>query len=221
MQDCLRAPCPHLSVHPAQRTKGEDLKDAKVIDYLNAAPRSELTAVGQYWLHDRLQEDWGFGHVTDKSRAETNEERHHADRLIARFIFLEGHPGLQKPDPLRIGQTVREALEADLTAEHDARALHRGASLLRRGRRLRHPRPVRRAAGRRGKPHRLSRDPAFALRKPWCRTLRPAQSQAGLQVRVVQGPALGRLPRSQNAASRTGSGSWHVWRHIRSPSVAA
>ena len=98
--------------------------DAKVIDYLNAALRSELTAVSQYWLHYRLQEDWGFGHLADKSRAESIEEMHHADRLIARIIFLEGHPNLQKLDPLRIGQTLRETLEADLAAEHDARTLY-------------------------------------------------------------------------------------------------
>ena len=98
--------------------------DAKVIDYLNAALRSELTAVSQYWLHFRLQEDWGFGHLADKSRAESIEEMHHADRLIARIIFLEGHPNLQKLDSLRIGQTVRETLEADLAAELDARTLY-------------------------------------------------------------------------------------------------
>ena len=98
--------------------------DAKVIEYLNAALRSELTAVSQYWLHYRLQEDWGFGHLADKSRAESIEEMHHADRLIARIIFLEGHPNLQKLDSLRIGQTVRETLEADLAAEHEARTLY-------------------------------------------------------------------------------------------------
>ncbi len=98
--------------------------DTKVIDYLNAALRSELTAVSQYWLHYRLQEDWGFGHLAAKSREESIEEMHHADRLIARIIFLEGHPNLQKLDALRIGQTVRETLEADLAAEHDARRLY-------------------------------------------------------------------------------------------------
>jgi bacterioferritin len=98
--------------------------EAKVIDYLNAALRSELTAVSQYWLHYRLQEDWGFGHLADKSRAESVEEMHHADRLIARIIFLGGHPNLQKLDPLRIGQTVRETLDCDLAAEHDARTLY-------------------------------------------------------------------------------------------------
>ncbi|MGL4311585.1 MAG: bacterioferritin [Paracoccaceae bacterium] len=98
--------------------------DAKVIDYLNAALRSELTAVSQYWLHFRLQEDWGYGRLADKSRAESIEEMHHADRLIARIIFLEGHPNLQKLDSLRIGQNIRETLECDLAGEHDARTLY-------------------------------------------------------------------------------------------------
>ncbi|WP_226781778.1 bacterioferritin [Oceaniglobus trochenteri] len=98
--------------------------DKKVLQYLNDALRSELTAVSQYWLHYRLQEDWGYGHIADKSRAESIEEMHHADRLIDRIIFLEGHPNLQKLDPLRIGQTLRETLEADLAGEHDARTLY-------------------------------------------------------------------------------------------------
>ena len=98
--------------------------DAKVIDYLNAALRSELTAVSQYWLHYRLQEDWGYGRIADKSRAESIEEMNHADRLIQRIIFLEGHPNLQKLDPLRIGQNIKETLEADLAGEHDARTLY-------------------------------------------------------------------------------------------------
>ena len=98
--------------------------DAKVIEYLNAALRSELTAVSQYWLHYRLQEDWGYGRIAEKSRAESIEEMNHADRLIQRIIFLEGHPNLQKLDPLRIGQNLKETLEADLAGEHDARTLY-------------------------------------------------------------------------------------------------
>jgi bacterioferritin len=101
--------------------------DPKVIDYLNRAIRSELTAVSQYWVHFRLQEDWGLGAMARKSRAESIEEMHHADKFIARVIFLEGHPNLQKLDPLRIGQTPRETLEADLAAEKEARALYKEA----------------------------------------------------------------------------------------------
>lgn len=41
--------------------------DAKVIDYLNAALRSELTAISQYWVHFRLQEDWGLAKMAKKA----------------------------------------------------------------------------------------------------------------------------------------------------------
>ncbi|MEQ8877164.1 MAG: bacterioferritin [Phycisphaerales bacterium] len=98
--------------------------DEKVIEYLNKALRSELTAVSQYWLHYRLQEDWGYGKNAAKSREESIEEMHHADKLITRIIFLGGHPNLQKLDTLRIGETLRETLDADLAAEHDARNLY-------------------------------------------------------------------------------------------------
>lgn len=101
--------------------------DEKVIDYLNRALRSELTAVSQYWLHYRLQDDWGLARMAKKSRAESIEEMHHADRLITRIIFLGGHPNLQRLDPLRIGETPREALECDLAAEQEAAALYREA----------------------------------------------------------------------------------------------
>ena len=95
--------------------------DAKVIEYLNKALRMELTAVSQYWLHFRLTEDWGFAKLARKERAESIEEMHHADKLAERIIFLEGFPNMQQLDPLRIGQNIKEVLEADLSGEYDAR----------------------------------------------------------------------------------------------------
>ncbi|MEL6336008.1 MAG: bacterioferritin [Pseudomonadota bacterium] len=99
----------------------------KVIEYLNASIRHELTAVNQYWLHYRLQEDWGYLKLAKKSREESIEEMHHADTLIARVIFLEGHPNLQQLDPLKIGENIKETLECDLAAEYSARALYKEA----------------------------------------------------------------------------------------------
>ncbi|WP_282153813.1 bacterioferritin [Ruegeria atlantica] len=101
--------------------------DPKVIEYLNKSLRHELTAVSQYWLHYRLQEDWDLGHMAKKSREESIEEMGHADKLIERIIFLGGHPNLQQLDPLRIGRTPKETLECDLAAEVDARALYKEA----------------------------------------------------------------------------------------------
>ena len=101
--------------------------DAGVIDYLNKALRSELTAISQYWLHYRLQDDWGVGKLAEKSRKESIEEMHHADKLMDRIIFLEGHPNLQRVAPLRIGQTIKEVLECDLAGEYDARKAYKAS----------------------------------------------------------------------------------------------
>ena len=102
--------------------------DKGVIDYLNKALRSELTAVSQYWLHYRLQQDWGVGHIAEKSRKESIEEMEHADKFTARILFLDGFPNMQVLDPLRIGQNVKEIIECDLAAEHSARALYQEAA---------------------------------------------------------------------------------------------
>lgn len=94
--------------------------NAKVIERLNEALFLELSAVNQYWLHYRLLDDWGFTKLAAKERAESIEEMEHADKLVERIIFLEGHPNLQTLAPLRIGQSVKEVLECDLQGEKDA-----------------------------------------------------------------------------------------------------
>jgi bacterioferritin len=102
--------------------------DAKVIEYLNKALRHELTAVNQYWLHYRLLNNWGLLDMAKVWRKESIEEMQHADRLTDRIIFLDGFPNMQVLDPLRIGQDVKEIIEADLAAEMSARALYQEAA---------------------------------------------------------------------------------------------
>ena len=98
--------------------------EKQIIERLNEALFLELGAVNQYWVHYRLLEDWGYTKLAKKERAESIEEMHHADRLVARIIFLEGHPNLQSVAPLRIGQNVKEVLESDLAGEYDARTAY-------------------------------------------------------------------------------------------------
>ena len=94
--------------------------EAQVIERLNEALFLELGAVNQYWVHFRILSDWGYTKLAAKERAESIEEMHHADKLVDRIIFLEGHPNLQRVAPLRIGQNIKEVLEADLAGELDA-----------------------------------------------------------------------------------------------------
>lgn len=96
------------------------LCSAKFIERLNEALFLELGAVNQYWLHYHLLDDWGFAKLAKKEREESIEEMNHADRLVERIIFLEGFPNMQEVAPLRIGQTMKEVLEADLTSEKEA-----------------------------------------------------------------------------------------------------
>jgi len=102
--------------------------EVKVVEYLNKALRHELSAVNQYWLHYRLLDNWGYKDLAGQWRKESIEEMQHADRLVERILFLEGFPNMQMVDPLRIGQNVKEVLDADLAAEMSARALYQEAA---------------------------------------------------------------------------------------------
>lgn len=101
--------------------------DPKVIDFLNAALKNELTAINQYFLHSRILIDWGLIKLGDKEYQESIEEMVHADWLIQRILFLEGLPNLQSLHRLRIGESVEEILNGDLALEHDAIPLLRDA----------------------------------------------------------------------------------------------
>jgi bacterioferritin len=98
--------------------------DPKVIDYLNKALKHELAAVNQYWLHYRMLDDWGLTKLARHERTESIEEMQHADKLIARIIYLEGLPMMQTLDRLYIGKNTKNVLECDLKAEVSARTLY-------------------------------------------------------------------------------------------------
>lgn len=92
----------------------------KIIDALNDVLGGELVAINQYFLHSRMLQDWGMEKLGQLEYDASIDEMKHADDLIKRILFLEGLPNLQKYGKLRIGQNIKEVLEADLEVEHEA-----------------------------------------------------------------------------------------------------
>ncbi|MFZ3483419.1 bacterioferritin [Sphingomonas sp. 3-13AW] len=101
--------------------------DPKVIEFLNETLKNELTAINQYWLHYRMFDHWGVHRLAKFEREESIEEMKHADKLAERILFLDGLPNFQLLGRLRIGETVVEAIKADLALELEAVAQLREA----------------------------------------------------------------------------------------------
>jgi bacterioferritin len=91
--------------------------DREIIALLNEQLTSELTAINQYFLHAKMQENWGYTKLAQYTRHESFDEMKHAEKLTDRILFLEGLPNYQKLNTLHIGQTVKEQLQADLDLE--------------------------------------------------------------------------------------------------------
>jgi bacterioferritin len=106
--------------------------DARVIEFLNEQLTAELTAINQYFLHAKMQENWGYTTLAKHTRAESIDEMRHAEILTDRILFLEGLPNYQKLFALRVGETVPEQFNSDMKIEVEAvDRLRRGAEYMR------------------------------------------------------------------------------------------
>jgi len=106
--------------------------DPEVIEFLNEQLTGELTAINQYFLHAKMQENFGWHKLAKYTRHESFDEMKHAEVLTDRILFLEGLPNYQRLFHVRVGQSVKEMFEADRQIEVEAiDRLVRGIKLMR------------------------------------------------------------------------------------------
>lgn len=92
----------------------------KVIQQLNAALSSELTAIVQYMTQSEMCQSWGYKRLGDLTKARAIEEMKHAEGLIERIIFLDGTPSVDVGLKPQFGSKVQEQMEINLKDEQDA-----------------------------------------------------------------------------------------------------
>jgi bacterioferritin len=106
--------------------KGND----KIIAILNDFLSDELTAINQYIVHSEMCANWGYEKLHNAAEKRAIDEMKHAEKLIARILFLEGLPIVSELKKMNIGATVDAQLKNDWEAEEGAiKAYNEGIKL--------------------------------------------------------------------------------------------
>jgi bacterioferritin len=92
----------------------------QIVEKLNALLADELTAINQYMVHSEMCADWGYERLHEAIEKRAIEEMRHAEKLIARILFLEGRPIVSELNPIAIGAEVEAQHLNDLAAEEGA-----------------------------------------------------------------------------------------------------
>jgi bacterioferritin len=92
----------------------------KIIKQLNARLADELTAINQYMVHAEMCENWGYKRLHEAIQKRAITEMKHAEKLIARLLFLEGSPTVSKLNKISIGADVEKIHKNDWKAEETA-----------------------------------------------------------------------------------------------------
>ncbi len=92
----------------------------KIIETLNHLLTDELTAVNQYIVHSEMCANWGYTRLHEADEKRAIDEMKHAEKLIARLLFLEGKPIVSELNKIHIGQSVDVQHKNDLDAEAGA-----------------------------------------------------------------------------------------------------
>jgi bacterioferritin len=103
--------------------KGHD----QLVNKLNELLADELTAINQYMVHSEICDNWGYDVLHKSIEKRAIDEMKHAEKLIARILFLEGMPIVSRLGEIKIGKSVQEQLGSDEGAEAGAIAAYNDA----------------------------------------------------------------------------------------------
>ncbi|MCG6552388.1 MAG: bacterioferritin [Candidatus Magnetominusculus sp. LBB02] len=92
----------------------------KTIGLLNALLADELTAINQYIVHAEMCSNWDYKRLHKTVEKRAIDEMKHAEKLIARILFLEGIPIVSSLNKIHIGADVERQLVNDHDAEERA-----------------------------------------------------------------------------------------------------
>lgn len=92
----------------------------KILDALNLLLADELTAINQYMVQSEMCANWGYDRLHEANEKRAIDEMKHAEKLIARLLFLEGRPIVSTLNKIHIGDTVDVQHQNNVNAEMGA-----------------------------------------------------------------------------------------------------
>ena len=91
--------------------------DPRVVTLLNEALTYELTIVNSYFLNARMLDNWGLPRLGKVFYDLSIDEMKDADHLINRILMFDGHPNVQRLNPIQTGESPEEMLRIALAGE--------------------------------------------------------------------------------------------------------
>ena len=91
--------------------------NAHIIEQLNVRLKEELTAINQYFVHAEMCENWKYKKLHEIFFKRSIQEMKHAEKLIARILFLGGIPIVSELNKIHIGSEIEKMHQLDHAAE--------------------------------------------------------------------------------------------------------
>ena len=101
--------------------------DERVVKNLDELLCDELTAIMQYVVHAEMCANWGYQRLHQAVENRARQEMRHAEKLIARIIFLEGTPTVSRLNQIHVGADIPTQLQSDLAAEVHTNSMYNEA----------------------------------------------------------------------------------------------